>query len=122
MSDVVVFHHVQGLTPGVHRFADDLRQRGHRVVVPDPEAARTLVETTDKADLFLYPGDQHLIADEGLPSYDPAAATLLKERALEFLDGCSAGRRHSAARFGGPLTANASTPPPAGPDVDHYRR
>jgi dienelactone hydrolase len=52
----------------------------------DLEAARTLVETTDKAELFLYPGDQHLFADDGLPSYDPAAATLLKERALEFLD------------------------------------
>ncbi len=189
MSDVVVFHHAQGLTPGVHRFADDLRSGGRRVAVPDLfegktfdaleaglayvedvgfgtflergrraveglpdklvyvgfslgvlpaqmlaqtrpgaagallvhacipisefggkwppgvpvqihameadpyfvtegdlEAARTLVETTDKAELFLYPGDQHLFADEGLPSYDPAAATLLKERALELLD------------------------------------
>lgn len=189
MTDVVVFHHAQGLTPGVQRFADDLRSGGHRVEVPDLfegktfdaleaglayvedvgfgtfldrgrravegmpdglvyagfslgvlpaqmlaqtrpgaagalfvhacipisefggkwppgvpvqihameadpyfvsegdlEAARTLVETTDMAELFLYPGSQHLFADEGLPSYDPAAATLLKDRALEFLD------------------------------------
>ena len=52
----------------------------------DLEAARTLVETTDVAELFLYPGDQRLFADEGPPSYDLAAATLLKDRALEFLD------------------------------------
>jgi dienelactone hydrolase len=189
LTDVVLFHHAQGLTPGVQRFADDLRRGGHRVLVPDLfegktfdvleagfgyvedvgfgtflergrravegmpgglvyvgfslgvlpaqmlaqtrpgaagalfahacipisefggkwppgvpvqihameadpyfvaegdlEAARTLVEMTDEAELFLYPGDQHLFADEGLSSYDPAAATLLIDRALEFLD------------------------------------
>jgi dienelactone hydrolase len=33
--DVVVFHHAQGLTDGVLRFADELRAAGHRVTVPD---------------------------------------------------------------------------------------
>lgn len=192
LTDVVLFHHAQGLTPGVQRFADDLGRPGHRVTVPDLfegktfatldagmayveevgfgailergrlavdgmpqalvyagfslgvlpaqmlaqtrpgakgalfahacipisqfggrwppgvpvqvhameadpyfvdegdlEAARALVESTDEAELFLYPGDEHLFADESLPSYDPAAATLLRQRALDFLGRCS---------------------------------
>jgi dienelactone hydrolase len=52
----------------------------------DIDAARALVESTENADLFLYPGDQHYFADSSLPSYDETAATLLKERVLAFLD------------------------------------
>jgi dienelactone hydrolase len=35
MAEVVLFHHVQGLTDGVKTFADDLRAGGHTVHVPD---------------------------------------------------------------------------------------
>ena len=35
MTEVLVFHHAQGLTPGVHAFADDLRAGGHTVHTPD---------------------------------------------------------------------------------------
>jgi dienelactone hydrolase len=52
----------------------------------DLEAARALVESTDGAALFLYPGEEHLFADSSLPSYDAAAAALLTERVLAFLD------------------------------------
>jgi len=51
----------------------------------DIDAARELVESTDQAELFLYPGDQHYFADSSLPSYDPDAAQLLTRRALDFL-------------------------------------
>jgi hypothetical protein len=34
----------------------------------DLEAARELVESVDSAELFLYPGDQHLFADRSLPA------------------------------------------------------
>jgi dienelactone hydrolase len=51
----------------------------------DIDAARALVESADDAELFLYPGDQHLFADQSLPSYDAAAAELLTGRVLEFL-------------------------------------
>jgi dienelactone hydrolase len=51
----------------------------------DIEAARALVASTADAELFLYPGDQHYFADSSLPSYDPAAAALLRERVLQFL-------------------------------------
>jgi dienelactone hydrolase len=52
----------------------------------DLAAARELAETVDDAELFLYPGDQHLFTDRSLPDYDEAAATLLRQRVLEFLD------------------------------------
>jgi dienelactone hydrolase len=35
MAEVVLFHHIQGLTDGVRAFADDLRQVGHIVHTPD---------------------------------------------------------------------------------------
>ena len=187
MTEVVLYHHVQGLTEGVRSFAEELRQAGHTVHTPDlfdgktfatieeglafakeagfgalaargvaaaggigpevvyagfsfgvmpaqqlaqtrpgargalliysclpvsefggawPEgvpvqvhgkeddeffledldAARALVDSTDQAELFLYPGEEHLFADSSLPAYDPAAAALLTERVLAFLE------------------------------------
>jgi dienelactone hydrolase len=189
VAEILLFHHVQGQTPGVDAFADELRQAGHTVhtpnlldgrtfdsideglayvgelgfgevigrgeraarelpgelvyagfslgVVPaqklaqtrpgakgallfyscvpmsefgtswpegvpvqihgmdadpffagegDVDAARELVESTEPAELFLYPGDQHLFADSSLPSYDPEATALLTQRVLAFLD------------------------------------
>lgn len=35
MAEVLLFHHAQGLTPGVIAFADVLRQAGHTVHTPD---------------------------------------------------------------------------------------
>ena len=52
----------------------------------DLDAARALVAGAENAELFLYPGDQHLFADSSLASYDTDAATLLTERVLTFLD------------------------------------
>lgn len=51
----------------------------------DLDAARALVASTEQAELFLYPGDQHYFADSSLPSYDAAAAALLTRRVLDFL-------------------------------------
>ncbi|MFL1464445.1 dienelactone hydrolase family protein [Marinobacter sp. HN1S83] len=35
MAQVLLFHHAQGLTSGVHEFADSLRRAGHTVHIPD---------------------------------------------------------------------------------------
>jgi dienelactone hydrolase len=51
----------------------------------DIDAARSLVEDAEDAELFLYPGDQHYFADSSLPSYDAEAAALLTQRVLGFL-------------------------------------
>jgi dienelactone hydrolase len=41
VAEVLSFHHAQGLTPGVVGFADELRQAGHVVHVPDLFGGRT---------------------------------------------------------------------------------
>jgi dienelactone hydrolase len=55
----------------------------------DLEAARDLVSSTGTAELFLYPGAQHLFADSSLPSYRADCAELLTLRVLDFLDALS---------------------------------
>ena len=41
MSEVLLFHHVQGLTDGVEAFADEMRRAGHTVHTPDLFDGRT---------------------------------------------------------------------------------
>lgn len=52
----------------------------------DVDVAHQLAATIGSAELFLYPGDRHLFADNSLPDYDDSAATLLEQRVLSFLD------------------------------------
>ncbi|MGH3647604.1 MAG: dienelactone hydrolase family protein [Micromonosporaceae bacterium] len=54
----------------------------------DIDAARELVDTvgSELAELFVYPGDQHLFTDSSLPSYDADAAALVVQRSRDFLD------------------------------------
>ena len=61
-------------------------KEGDEFFLEDIDAARALVESSDEAELFLYPGTEHLFADSSLPAFDPAAAALLTERVLAFLD------------------------------------
>jgi dienelactone hydrolase len=191
MAEVVLYHHIQGLTEGVRSFADELRRAGHTVHTPDlfdgrtfatmdeafavvqeagdafdakadgaahalPEglvyagiswgvgAAQRLAQTRagargallyeacfpitgeyafgpwpndlpvqihgkgddeffahegdidaardlvakigpEKAELFVYPGHEHLFVDSSLPTYDGDAAALVTQRTLHFL-------------------------------------
>ncbi len=41
MAEVLLFHHAQGLTPGITAFADELRAAGHTVHTPDLFEGRT---------------------------------------------------------------------------------
>jgi dienelactone hydrolase len=47
MVEVVLFHHVQGLTDGVRAFADELRADGHTVHTPDMFGGRTFATIDD---------------------------------------------------------------------------
>ena len=51
----------------------------------DIDAARDLIEQAEQGELFLYPGDQHLFADNSLPSYNAQATELLLQRVFAFL-------------------------------------
>jgi dienelactone hydrolase len=52
MAEVLLFHHAQGLTPGVRGFADDLRAAGHTVHTPDLFDGR-LFESIDDGMAFI---------------------------------------------------------------------
>lgn len=189
MTDLILFHHIQGLTKGVEEFVEKLRAAGHRVTVPDlfqgatfptmeegfahaqklgletmeaaamavaeelpeqlvyagfsmgamsahklaqtrpgaigallyhhgdvpidtfgdswpkgvdlqihiseqdeffePETAQDFVDKANAqadAELFIYPGSNHLFVDSSLPSYDPESAEIVLQRTLEFLE------------------------------------
>ena len=47
MAEVVLFHHAQGLTPGLVVFADELRRAGHIVHTPDLFNGRTFPTIED---------------------------------------------------------------------------
>jgi dienelactone hydrolase len=70
----------EGVPLQIHMMEDD--EWGAEDIV----VARELDATVESAELFLYPGDGHLFADESLPDYDEDAAALLTERVLRFLD------------------------------------
>lgn len=47
MAEVLLFHHAQGLTPGIVAFADELREHGHVVHTPDLYEGRTFAGLDD---------------------------------------------------------------------------
>jgi dienelactone hydrolase len=73
MTDVLLFHHIQGLTPGVVAFGDALRAAGHTVHTPDLYGGRTFDSIQDGAAYAHGEGapDLDALADEaaaGLPA------------------------------------------------------
>lgn len=47
MSEILLFHHAQGLTSGILAFADELRQEGHTVHTPDLYQGHTFTTLED---------------------------------------------------------------------------
>ena len=52
MTEVLLYHHIQGLTEGVRSFANELRQAGHTIHTPDLFDGRTFA-TMDEAFAFV---------------------------------------------------------------------
>jgi dienelactone hydrolase len=73
MAEVVLFHHVQGLTDGVRAFAEELRAGGHTVHTPD-----------------LFDGERPAAIDDGIAFAD-SLGDELGERADRFVAGLPAG-------------------------------
>ncbi|TWF80554.1 dienelactone hydrolase [Pseudonocardia hierapolitana] len=72
----------EGVPVQIHGMVDD----GYFAGEGDIDAARELVEAAGPtAELFLYPGDEHLFEDSSLASYDAAATELLTARIVDFL-------------------------------------
>jgi dienelactone hydrolase len=64
MAEVVVFHHVQGLTDGMLAFAEQLRAGGHTIHTPD-----------------LFDGERPPTVDEGVAHVNRVGDEVLAERA-----------------------------------------
>ena len=97
MAEVVLFHHVQGLTDGVRAFADQLRAGGHTVHTPD-----------------LFDGARPATVQEGLALAQTIGDAVLDERADRFVADLPAGLVYAGVSFGvAPAQRFAQTRPGA---------
>lgn len=69
MSEVLLFHHALGLTAGVLKFADDLRQAGHKVHTPD-----------------LFEGNTFISIEKGLAFIEETGFDEMRERGVRLAD------------------------------------
>lgn len=76
MTEVLLFHHAQGQTPGFIGFADELRQAGHRVHSPDLYDGRTF-DTLDNG--LAYAGEIGFgdVIERGVRAADELPAELV---------------------------------------------
>ncbi|MBY5661542.1 dienelactone hydrolase family protein [Rhizobium leguminosarum] len=83
MAEILLFHHAQGLTPGVRSFADDIRAAGHIVHTPDLFGGRT------------FPSIEAGIAYIGEIGFDA-----MRERGVRLADDLPAGLVYAGFSFG----------------------
>jgi dienelactone hydrolase len=83
MAEVLLFHHAQGLTRGVHAFADELRAAGHTVHTPD-----------------LFDGRTFPSIDEGLTYIRGIGFDEMRERGVRVADNLPAALVYAGFSFG----------------------
>ena len=83
MAEVLLFHHVQGLTDGVLAFAEDLRAGGHTVHTPD-----------------LFDGERPETIDDGLALSQSIGDEVLRERANRAVADLPEGLVYAGFSFG----------------------
>ncbi len=83
MAEVLLFHHAQGLTPGVRAFADDIRAAGHVVHTPD-----------------LFDGRTFQSIDAGLAYIGETGFDDMRERGVRFADELPSGIVYAGFSFG----------------------
>jgi dienelactone hydrolase len=97
MAEVVLFHHVQGLTDGVRAFAAALEKGGHTVHTPD-----------------LFDGERPPTIDEGIALVQAIGDEELDRREAAALAGLPAGLVYGGFSYGGTVAqALAQTKPGA---------
>lgn len=83
MAEVVLFHHVQGLTDGVRLFAEELRAGGHTVHTPD-----------------LFNGERPATIDDGIALTQDIGGEVLRKRADQAVAGLAEGLVYAGFSFG----------------------
>ena len=76
MAEVLLFHHAQGLTPGVVAFADELRAAGHLVHTPDLFDGRTF-DSIDEGMAFIEGAGMDDVRERGVRTADDLPADLV---------------------------------------------
>jgi dienelactone hydrolase len=84
VAEVILFHHVQGLTDGVRAFAEELRAGGHTVHTPD-----------------LFDGERPATIDGGIAFVQGVGDEALAERADRAVAGLPEGLVYAGFSFGG---------------------
>ena len=70
MAEVLLFHHAQGLTPGVTAFAGELRAAGHTVHTPDLYEGRTFTDLHEGVDFARQTGFEQILERGKLAAED----------------------------------------------------
>ncbi len=83
MTEVLLFHHAQGVTSGIGAFADQLRAAGHTVHVPD-----------------LFDGRTFESIDDGMAFIKSQGFDALRERGVRAADDLPAGLVYGGFSFG----------------------
>ena len=83
MTEILLFHHIQGLTAGVVEFADTLRVAGHTVHTPD-----------------LFEGRTFGTIDDGAAFVDELGFDTVRERGAAAAEGLSAALVYSGFSLG----------------------
>jgi dienelactone hydrolase len=83
MAEVLLFHHAQGLTPGIVAFADELRAVGHTVHTPD-----------------LFDGRTFGSIDEGMAHIKEVGFDELRARGVRLADDYPSGLVYGGFSFG----------------------
>ena len=83
MAEVLLFHHAQGLTPGVRAFADELRAGGHIVHTPD-----------------LFDGRRFQSIDEGLAYIGKIGFDEMRERGVRLAEELPSELVYAGFSFG----------------------
>jgi dienelactone hydrolase len=83
MADVVLFHHLEGLTEGVRAFAEELRADGHTVHTPD-----------------LFDGERPATIEDGVALTERIGDEVLRERADRAVAGLPQDLVYAGVSFG----------------------
>lgn len=83
MVEVLLYHHAQGITPGITAFAEELRAAGHTVHVPD-----------------LFDGRTFGSIDEGMAFIQAQGFDAMRERGLRVADDLPAELVYAGMSFG----------------------
>jgi dienelactone hydrolase len=107
MTEVVLYHHAQGLTDGVKAFADELHRAGHTVHTPDLYEGKTYSDIEDGVGYARDTGfgtimERGKVAAEGLPVDVVYAGFSLGVMSAQMLAQTRAGAR-GALFFSGAL-------------------